>query len=376
MFGLGTGGAAAMVGVIWRVGVSGLIIVAALLGLTLLTATSAWRWMLRPLCIRPHTMSAAKLGFQLADSQDRDLVNGVCGAFAGGFNAMIASPSAEGWSRFADGQPTLFQPFAQEGAAMGYSLRHLGRFSADRFERDMVARYPGYRYLHYVGLGFWHAMRDRPPEQLERIVDQLDPLHAMLCWDGYGFKFGFFDYEDQTKWKTRFDRLEGYARNVAYQGLGRSLWFRFMGRTDDLIKHLYALGPHVFDGASGVALAAVFTTIDRPQRAFDALRQMPEPWHTDILLGMCFAYQARSINHPDFFEQALRALDAHRRVAVRDAIERCDEVEGAVRHRGGPDGYRRWRQALKPWLAQHVRFPFEGLSISEEAAPRLAVAPA
>ncbi|MEE9294191.1 MAG: DUF1702 family protein [Phycisphaerae bacterium] len=340
-------------------------------------ATGAWRLVLRPACIKPGTMAPAKLGFKVSRPEDCSCVEGICEAFAGGFNAMIAGRSSRAWSQYSDGLPVFFRPFAEEGAAMGYPLRAIGRFSPHGFEESLVRRRPGYRYLHYVGLGFWHAMRDHAPARLERIVAQLDPLLGMLCWDGYGFKFGFFDYADESRWRPRLAALDGYAVHAAYQGLGRSLWFRFMDQPAELIEQIRSCGPYAGDVAAGAGLAVVFTTVDRPERGLEVLEQMPEGWHPDVLLGMCFAYKARSISDPDFFAHALDGYQDARRDAITAAIERCDGVESVIRRDGvRSDAYRRWRETLRMWLQEHIEYPFVRLEVRNLKASGHAFAPA
>ncbi len=194
------------------------------------------------------------------------------------------------------------------------------------------------------------------------------PEHGVLCWDGYGFKLGFFDFAREPFWRTRLERLTGYDRNAAYQGLGRSLWFRFMGSPQDLIEIVQSLGPHARDTASGVGLAVAFTTVDRPQRGFAVLGQMPEDWHDDILVGMTFAYKARSIADPEYFETMMNTLENDRREAIGAAIKRCDAIETAVRADGGTDGYRRWRMGLRHWLGENIEYPFAKMKAAEPTA--------
>lgn len=341
----------------------------------ILAVTGAWRIALRPFRIDARAMSPAALGFQIADPTDLDRVDGICRAFAGGFNAMITAPKWQTWSRNTDRQEVFYRPFADEGAAMGFALRKLGRFTPAGFESAVVAQRPAYRYLHYVGLGFWSAMRDHPPRHIERLIAGLDPLHGMLCLDGYGFKFGFFDFEVAAL-RDRFAQLPGYARNVAYQGLGRSLWFRFMGSPERLIENIGVFDRYANDVAAGIGLAVVFTTIDRPRRGFDVLDRIPSVWRDDVQLGMCFAYKARSLNDPERFERQVDSLESSRRAAVRGAVQQCDAIEAVVRADGAADGYRRWRESLREWLREQIEYPFVTHKKSRPARRDAAPAPA
>lgn len=327
--------------------------------------TGVWRIILWPLRIRPQKMSAERLGFRVSDGADRNAVDGVCRAFAMGFNSMISHPSPNRWHAICDEISPMYRPFAYEGAAMGFPLRSLMRFSARVFERDIVALHSQFAYLHYVGLGFWSGMRNHDPERIERVIADLDPLLGDLCWDGYGFQHGFFDFDDTDSYTRKFGRLRGYSRHVAHQGLGRSLWFRFMGDPDGLIAAIRSLGPMAGDAAAGLGLAAVFANADRPQRGLEVVSRFPLVWHRDVQLGMCFGYKARARCDAAFFDEFLNKLDAPRARAVRAAVVRCDAIEVEVRRSVRGDGYRHWREALRDWLAESVSYPFAALRSEE-----------
>ncbi len=320
-------------------------------------------------------MTVSALGFHVHDPADVATVEQICGAFAGGFNMMLTKGRQRGWA-FSDSQPMFLRPFAEEGAAMAYSLHELFRFTPERFEREVVGARPQYVYLHYVGLGFWHAMRNSSPHRLGRIVSRLDPPHGMLCWDGYGFKVGFFDYERDPSAIGRLAEISGYARHVAHQGLGRSLWFRYFGDPNRLIETLESLGPFAGDAASGVGLASAFATIDRPAQAFQLVEQFPEAWRGQALLGMTFGYKARALCSSEFFDCKIATLDQERRGAIRAAVAQCDLVEAQVRREGGSGGYRRWRERLTEWLEAHIEFPFAAMhrptAVSGDAEPVMA----
>ncbi len=344
------------------------IVLGAVFLVMLLGLSGAWRLGFRPFGINPRRMNAAQLGFHVSDPADVDRVNGICRAFAGGFNTMIARPSRTAWLDFADRQAVFFRPFVHEGAAVGYRLRALWRFSPRRFEQEIVGRNPGFGYLYYVGLGFWHAMRGAAPDRLERLVRELDPLHGMLCWDGYGFKHGFFDYRDDAKWAHRFDHLDDEARRVAFQGMGRSLWFRYLGNPEKLVETLHSFGPYSGDAASGVGLAAVFASFDRLERGLEFIGTLPDEWRADVLQGMCFAFKARSINDEAWFGSVINRLGEERQAAVGAAIAKCDEIEAQIRADRAKDGYRRWRESLRSWLVQYIEYPFAALkSVSATA---------
>lgn len=334
----------------------------------ILLSTGWWRLAFSPFRIRPDRMTVARLGLTVA-SDDVDRVNSILSSFAGGFNAMLTRPTWAGWLRYCDSLPVLYQPFAHEGAAMGFTPRRLFRFRPAEFEAKVVKPQPQMRYLYYVGLGFWSGMRNHKPGRLTRIVERVDPLHGFLCYDGYGFKHGFFDYPKDPDIMRKFEGFDGYARNVAYQGIGRAFWFLFMGDHDTLIERIAALGDYARDGAGGLGLAAAFVTPDRLEVALDLGEKLPVEWHEDYHLGMCFGLKARSINHAEQFERDMDRLAPGVREAVYASVRECDRIELEVRNERGEDGFRRWRGRVTRWMASHVEYPLAGLK-SSSSTPR------
>lgn len=330
-------------------------------------STGRWRIIFTPFRIDASKMTVAELGLAVP-GQHVNRVNLILASFAGGFNAMIADPARAGWERYCASLPPLGQPFAQEGAAMGYTPARLFRYDAVDFERTLPLKHTGFKYLHYVGLGFWSGMRGHTGAQLARITADLDPLYRYLCYDGYGFKHAFFDYPKGPAGLAPLNRLEGYARNAAYQGLGRAFFFHFMGDIPALIEHVERLDAHVLDAAGGIGLAAAFIFPDQIGYACELVAQLPPAWRADVHQGMCFGLKARSINHPEEFGRNLSGQSADMRECVRAALRACDRLEAEVRDDGAVDGYQRWRAWVRQWMEEHLRYPLAGLVVPEAAA--------
>jgi hypothetical protein len=343
-----------MQGFYWALGGAGIL-------LTIAVFTGWWRYAFLPFCIRPSKMTVHRLGLKVTNCLDIDRVDAILESFAGGFNRMLTSPTRMGWQKYCRGQSAFLRPFAEEGAAMGYTPRRMFRYDAADFEASIVKPRPEFRYLYYVGLGFWSGMRNHNAAHVRQIVEGLDPLHSFLCFDGYGFKVAFFDYPKDPKSIRRLDAFEGYARNAAYQGVGRALHFLFMGNLDMVIEHTAELGEHALDAAAGLGLAASFINPDRLEREFELGRRLPADWQPHFHLGLCFGLKARSLNDLDDFEQNLFRLPLPTQEAIRASIRECDRVELLVRADGEPDGYRRWRERVTDWMTANIEFPMQRL---------------
>ena len=343
----------------------------------LAAVTGWWRYAFAAWAIRPQKMRVDRLGLLVSTPADVERVNSILGSFAGGFNAMIARPSANAWKGYCESLPALNRPFAEEGAAMGYTLRGLFSYSPAAFEADIVRPRPEFRYLHYVGLGFWSGMRNHDARQLARVTTGLDPLHGSLCYDGFGFQCAFFDYAKDEASLRKLDALEGYSRNAAYQGVGRALWFRFMDRPDLFVEHVSRFGVYAFDAAAGAGLAMVFVNPDRMELARAWAAKMPLQWHPHVHLGMCFGIKARSINNVEQFERDTAGLDSKVKEAIFASIRECDRIELLVRAERrqslakrltgllADDAYRQWRTRVTQWMVDHVEYPFAGLKASQ-----------
>lgn len=335
--------------------------------LALLGRTGWWRCAMVLFAIRPDKMTVKRLGLNVAAPEDADRVDTILRSFAGGFNAAISRPRVVDYQAYCDSLPVLYRPFAEEGVAMGYTLRHLFRYRPADFEEFVVKPRPQYRYLYYVGLGFWSGMRNHRPKRLGRVVEGLDPLHRYLCYDGYGFKHAFFDYPKQPAALAALRSLPGYAKNAAFQGVGRAFWFLFWDRPDVLIEHARKLGEFAEDVAAGVGLAATFVNPDRLRIAQAMARRLPQSWRPHYHLGMCFALKARSINDLDRFEQDMGRLDRPTQDAVFASVRECDRIELQTRSElDQEDGYRRWRAAVTAWMAEQVEYPLAGLKASPQ----------
>lgn len=321
-----------------------------------LISTGWWRSALILFRIPAHSMTVERLGLRVTVPEDIHRVDTILQNFVGGFNRMITAASYRKCQDDCDALPSEHRPFAHEGVAMGYML-HFLRFDPAAFERRLVRRRPGYRYLYYVGLGFWAGMRRQHPRRLIRMVGGLDPLHRYLCFDGYGFRYAFLDYLKRPDSIRALDRFDGYAVHAAYQGVGRAFYFLFMNDADLLVEHIDGLGRFAHNAAAGAGLAAAFVHTDRLEVARTLARKLPESWQPHFQLGMCFGLKARAIADPEQFAKNSELWDGPEREAVHRSIEACDEIEARVRAGGGDDGYRRWREQVTLWMTERIQYP-------------------
>lgn len=269
-------------------------------------------------------------------------------AFRAGIRARMLRPRSS-WLAKCDAHEPHWRPFAFEGAAFGHgALASSGFERWDRLEADVISRRPRYVYLAHVGVGFWWAFRHGHRfEKMLPILQGYDPLYRYLCADGYGFKFGFFDFMRDRSRVRHLLELPGYFRNAAFQGVGRGLYFGFLGDRAGLFEAVGEFAPeHDADLIAGAGLAAAFAETDRPHRAVDFARSVPFEWRPHAHLGLTFGFKARALADPDYFDDCLSKLRTPAAAAIRRAVALCDDVEQAVRDDKAKEGYRLWRERL------------------------------
>ena len=269
--------------------------------------------------------------FSVTSDEGRELVTGVGRAFLGGYNVMLSALKLADVQAAGLSVPPHYRPFFQEGAAMGYLPRayFTGGSGRDRVEADLLAMDPRFRYLYNVGLGFWFGFRHSGrPATLEALAPHLDPFYFPLCYDGFGFKVGFFDFPGRAEAREVLDRAPAGRRAQIYQGFGRALFFVCMD-DEDRFQRVKAAAPAAYrdDIESGRSLAFAFTGIRRAERILVHLAGARDDDELRLrLLGVAWALTAREMNDPDYFEHCLAALTPGQRALFRLLPQRCREA--------------------------------------------------
>jgi len=294
----------------------------------------------------PNEVARAASRFAIGTDAGRQLVSHLGEAFIGGYNAMLelgAPPDVAARGLQIDPH---FRPFFFEGAAMGY----LPRGYASRghrpahAEQDLLEMHAGFRYLYYVGLGFWYGFRHpRNPAKLEALAPHLDPMYMPLCYDGYGFKVGFFDYPRRREVRGLLDRVPQERRSAIYQGFGRSLFFVYMDDPEGFVRERDAAEEPLRDDLElGRSLAVGFTGTDRPASLADHIETASDDSERAArLTGITWALAAREMNDADYFRRCIaKAGDEWRELFLRlPALCR-----GALEESGS---YREWQERTR-----------------------------
>ncbi len=165
----------------------------------------------------------ARRGFRGGEDARRRHLEGIGRAFLHGYHAALEEARPARLASRLDEWPAEGRGFAFEGAGMGlYLLDRLTPWNRGRLRGFLAGPGARHTYMVHVGAG-WALAQLRL--RVDRAPARLDPLLGWLAVDGYGFHHGYFRWPEAVDRQRVPDRLDGYARRVFDQGLGRSLWF-------------------------------------------------------------------------------------------------------------------------------------------------------
>jgi len=311
--------------------------------------------LLRLLQRNPDEVERRARRFHIGSENGRRLVSRLGAAFLSGYNAMLREESVAAVGQQGMRVEPHFRPFFFEGAAMGYLPRGYLRsaFNARSAEKDLLGMRPEFLYLYYVGMGFWFGARHRGrPSSLMSLAPHLDPIYFPLCFDGFGFKMGFYDYPARASAVPGLARCPQEFRAFLHQGFGRALFFVHMDDAPGFARALDLVGPeHRADMVFGRSLALGFTHVDRPELLADYLRSAEgEEELAARLTGVTWALTARAMNDPAYFDACLSSAPSPTRRLLAGLPPLCREALDAS------GSYQEWQQrtrraVLEAWTA-------------------------
>jgi hypothetical protein len=195
----------------------------------------------------------------------------------------------------------------------------------------------------------------RRPGAIKKAIRHLHPVYQYLCYDGFGFKLGFFDYVKNPKVVRLAFKCHDYGVHVCHQGIGRSLWFVFMDAPERIFAEFDTWEEEYRgDGYSGLGLAITFTNIDSLDFAFEFAKQIPEKYRSHYYQGMIFALAARHMNDKEYFDQQVSNLKSDRQTWIYEALAICDDCFEKTKTLASP--YKAWRNCTQEGISQVMNF--------------------
>lgn len=291
------------------------------------------RRVLRPVLLHflrrdPSEIKRRARDFRIRTEEGWRFVERLGSAFIGGFNAMLQTETLEQVAAEGLRVDPHFRPFFFEGAAMGYLPRGYLRAgcTAREAERALLRMHPGFRYLYYVGIGFWFGMRHPGrPSSVEALAAHIDPIYFPLCYDGFGFKIGFYDYPGRKAMRRLAGDCPPEHAPFIHQGFGRALFFVFMDDEEGFERVRETVSPERRgDVEFGRSLAVAFTGVDRPAEIVKYIEAAAgEEDRAARLGGVTWGLAAREMNDPDYFNRCIGAAPAGAADLLRRLPEAC-----------------------------------------------------
>jgi hypothetical protein len=284
-------------------------------------------------------------GFEVSSPRARERFEAIGATFVGGYHAALADDDLASVATRLDEIAAEFRGYAFEGAAMGLALLDLlVPWGARRWEAFVQGRGAAHTFMLHVGAGWAMA---RLPHRMQASLARMDPLLGWLAIDGVGFHDGYFHTRRTIDDQVIPDRIDGDARPVYDQGLGRSVWF---ARCADVerVECTVRLFPEARqpDLWSGIGLACAYAGGADRRGNLEALYRCAGEFRPHLAQGAAFAAKARLlagnlVGHTEDACAVFCGTSAAAAAAVTDATL-------PLQRRGpGNEPYESWRRRIR-----------------------------
>jgi hypothetical protein len=307
--------------------------------------TVSLRWFRKRLFgIAAEEATFARRGFREGDATACRRLELIGGTFLQGYHLALEEDDPAALAHRLNTVAAELRGFAFEGAAMALALLDwLTPWHRNRWRTFLSGPGAAHVYMLHVGVG-WVLARLR--RRVEPTLARLDPLLGWLVLDGYGFHEGYFHWRRTVLAQAVPEHLEGYARRVFDQGLGRSLWFVEGANVARLPRTLAAFArERRADLWSGIGLACTYAgSVD--EAALESLREEAGPYQLELAQGAAFAAKARQRagNPAPHTERACAVLC---RMSAEEAAALTDAALDGLPRDGPEPAYEVWRRRVQ-----------------------------
>lgn len=250
--------------------------------------------------ISPEEATFARRGFHVGDTRAQLRLEQIGNVFLQGYRAVFEDDGLDALALRLRAVDAELRGFAFEGAAMGLTLLdHVSLRQGRRLQRFLNGPGAAHVYMVHVGAGWALARLPWLRRHVDQYLARLDPLLCWLVVDGYGFHEGYFNWPHVIKRQAIPNQLQGYARRVFDQGLGRSLWFVEGADVQRISSTVSSFEPQRrADLWSGVGLACAYAGgVD--QAGIKAMQTTAQPYTPQLAQGAAFAAKVRQrANNP------------------------------------------------------------------------------
>ncbi|BAP54306.1 hypothetical protein THII_0009 [Thioploca ingrica] len=295
----------------------------------------------------------SKRGFQAVSPEVRIRLEQVAGMFVEGYHLALLTDQLDLLTQQLEQLPKEMRGFAYEGAAMALALLDfLSLRRRNRLQQFLAGAGSAHIYMVHVGVGWAWARLYR---NVNKALASLDPLLGWLAVDGYGFHEGYFHWPKMVTQQRVPRRLNGYARRVFDQGLGRGLWFINGANIEVIARTINGFSTtRQADLWSGIGLAATYAGgVDETD--LQRLAELGDAFRPQLAQGAAFAAKTRQRagNLTSHTEQACQIFCAS---SAEVAAQVTDETLINLSYQETIPAYEIWRQRIQAHFKNKVNF--------------------
>ena len=299
------------------------------------------------LSIDPREVTFARRGFSGAKTEIRDRLEYVGTIFLLGYHAALQENEQQALSNRLEQVAAEYRGFAFEGAAMGLALRDAMAPGSSRLPEFIAGAGKRHIYMLHVGAGWAYARVPWLRWRIETVLRKFDPVLRWLVLDGYGFHQGYFHFSRPLN--SAVNRLSADARDIFYQGFGRSLGF-VHGCDFHQIAITISGFPPIYQGDawSGIGLACAYAG-GATSPAMENAISLAGCFTSALAQGAAFAAKARQLagNETPHTEQACAVLAG---IKAERAALLCDRALAQV-NRNSSSPYQQWRELVQNYFS-------------------------
>lgn len=336
--------------------------------LSFLAAGLVTLWILLPRLLARIIIPVSKAELSQSHNSDesdsaRQVIAQVLSAYDGGARLMLRNSRQRCREKIST-MDTNHKLFVLEGSGLGFGIlvsaahqrwRDLGHFApSESFAmRSAFCR----------GAGMWAAKRyGMELDQLLFATRRLGVPELNDCIDGYGFKFGLFEFPADRRKIAHLHSLPTPQRRIAFVGLGRAFYLLFHHRRRGLFEAAGDLAPgHDLDVMEGAGYCAGALHCNEPIRAINFARSIPLEWRPHVHLGLTIALRDIQSLDVSQFSKCMTTLSGDCALGVDAAIAMAYQLHDEIFTAHGADGHFLWRDLLASklqssgiWEAIHI----------------------
>ena len=267
--------------------------------------------------------------------------------------ARLRLSRGRNWRESIAAMETSQRHFVLEGTGVGCGiLISAAHLRWRELRRETLPESYAMRSAICRGAGIWAAKRYG--SEVDQFLFAVRRLHAPElndCVDGYGFKFGLFEFCEDRRKIAHLQNLPVPLRRSAFVGLGRAFYLLFMNNRRGLFEVAGDLSPdHDMDVMEGAGYCAGMVHVGELLRAVNFARSVPMEWRAHVHLGLTLALRDQKNLDAGNYSRNMNLLSSACVAEMDAAIAMADQLHDEIGTAHGAEAYYVWRDRLSARL--------------------------